>query len=189
MRSSTVIVIAALLSAPALSAAQGSETTQSFPSHFRHEKGLNHESYRHNRVARPFRQQARGHIGRRYRQASDERVGEHYYPHHDQPRYPAGHRQYGRYTDSRALSVGTAVNAAKDAYTIGTDAYDVYEAGKDAWKAIKSRADASGAISVGGALQAGNDAVQIGNDVYDAYEAGKDAWSQVKGRSLLDELD
>ncbi|TFY56890.1 hypothetical protein EVJ58_g7363 [Rhodofomes roseus] len=172
MRSSTVIVIAALLSAPALSAAQGSETTQSFPSHFRHEKGLNHESYRHNRVARPFRQQARGHIGRRYRQASDERVGEHYYPHHDQPRYPAGH-----------------LNAAKDAYTIGTDAYDAYEAGKDAWKAIKSRADASGAISVGGALQAGNDAVQIGNDVYDAYEAGKDAWSQVKGRSLLDELD
>ena len=40
---------------------------------------------------------------------------------------------------SGAIAAGQVVGAAKDAWTIGHDAYDAYKAGKDAWKQLKSR--------------------------------------------------
>ena len=38
---------------------------------------------------------------------------------------------------SGAISAGQVAGVAKDAWTIGHDAYDAYKAGKDAWSAIK----------------------------------------------------
>ena len=40
---------------------------------------------------------------------------------------------------SGAISTGQVVGVAKDAWTIGNDAYDAYKAGKDAWQQLKSR--------------------------------------------------
>jgi len=42
-----------------------------------------------------------------------------------------------RQTGSEAISLGSIVGIAKDAYTVGKDGYDAYEAVKDAYNNFK----------------------------------------------------
>ncbi|KZT74920.1 hypothetical protein DAEQUDRAFT_760909 [Daedalea quercina L-15889] len=196
MRSTTVIAVAALISAPALvamlpvPASQGVEAATQTPlAHMRHKNGLNHESYPPYLARRPSSQQN----GRRprpngsSRQSSGRIVGHQPYPDHTCSRGLGGQRNYVRKTQSKAISVSGLVDAAKNLYRIGDKAYTIgnaYEAGKAVRNSsrVESRADASSTISLG---EVGKDVYAIGTDApYDAYKADRDAWHVIKGRAV-----
>ncbi|KAI0728544.1 hypothetical protein C8Q72DRAFT_361114 [Fomitopsis betulina] len=201
MRTSAVIIVAALISAPNLVAARPTppinrgdeETVRHSPAHLQH--GLEHETHQYPTLHEEYRQ-----IYRRprpvRRSPPDFENGIQRYPYHSRHTYSRqADRIYGRALPAKSIINGvedaskdskTISNIAKDAFkygsdalTYGTDAYEALKAGKSLWNSTNWRREVDacgGTVLLPGVVRAEKDAGQIGDDVYDeSDDAGKDA--------------